>query len=130
MELPLLPTLESTDPPDGISSCVSSLERCVGLGSRTNREKKMAAFERQREGEREGEREECDEKICRYCFDGEESGELISPCRCTGGESLSLSFSLISNHRAEVGSFGLFKTMAGEREREIFIFSDCVFRGW
>lgn len=29
-----------------------------------------------------------DEKICRYCFDGEESGELISPCKCTGGNPL------------------------------------------
>lgn len=27
-----------------------------------------------------------EEKICRYCFESEESGELISPCRCTGGQ--------------------------------------------
>ncbi len=26
-----------------------------------------------------------DEKICRYCFDGEDDGELISPCNCAGG---------------------------------------------
>lgn len=27
-----------------------------------------------------------DEKICRYCFDGEEESELISPCKCSGGQ--------------------------------------------
>mmetsp|Transcript_13779 Transcript_13779/g.18392 ORF Transcript_13779/g.18392 Transcript_13779/m.18392 type:complete len:549 (+) Transcript_13779:13-1659(+) len=27
-----------------------------------------------------------EEKICRYCFDGEEVGELISPCNCSGGQ--------------------------------------------
>ena len=26
------------------------------------------------------------EKMCRYCFDGEEDGELISPCACKGGQ--------------------------------------------
>lgn len=31
---------------------------------------------------------EFEEKICRYCFDGEESGELISPCKCIGGSFL------------------------------------------
>lgn len=30
--------------------------------------------------------DEGEEKICRYCFDGEESGELISPCNCMGGQ--------------------------------------------
>lgn len=32
------------------------------------------------------ETEEEDERICRYCFDGEEDGELISPCNCAGGQ--------------------------------------------
>eukprot|EP00927_Polykrikos_kofoidii_P019565 TRINITY_DN19162_c0_g1_i1.p1 TRINITY_DN19162_c0_g1~~TRINITY_DN19162_c0_g1_i1.p1 ORF type:complete len:477 (+),score=96.16 TRINITY_DN19162_c0_g1_i1:79-1509(+) len=27
-----------------------------------------------------------EEKICRYCFDGEEDSELISPCKCAGGQ--------------------------------------------
>mmetsp|Transcript_28171 Transcript_28171/g.45282 ORF Transcript_28171/g.45282 Transcript_28171/m.45282 type:complete len:465 (+) Transcript_28171:84-1478(+) len=27
-----------------------------------------------------------EEKICRYCFDGEDDGELISPCSCSGGQ--------------------------------------------
>eukprot|EP00929_Paragymnodinium_shiwhaense_P080644 TRINITY_DN42070_c0_g1_i1.p1 TRINITY_DN42070_c0_g1~~TRINITY_DN42070_c0_g1_i1.p1 ORF type:complete len:457 (+),score=86.47 TRINITY_DN42070_c0_g1_i1:114-1484(+) len=27
-----------------------------------------------------------EEKVCRYCFDGEESGQLISPCKCAGGQ--------------------------------------------
>ena len=27
-----------------------------------------------------------EEKLCRYCFDGEEEGELISPCACKGGQ--------------------------------------------
>jgi hypothetical protein len=27
-----------------------------------------------------------DEKICRYCFEGEEEGELLSPCNCDGGQ--------------------------------------------
>lgn len=27
-----------------------------------------------------------EEEICRYCFEGKEDGELISPCRCTGGQ--------------------------------------------
>eukprot|EP00403_Amphidinium_massartii_P001521 CAMPEP_0178374594 /NCGR_PEP_ID=MMETSP0689_2-20121128/2457_1 /TAXON_ID=160604 /ORGANISM="Amphidinium massartii, Strain CS-259" /LENGTH=582 /DNA_ID=CAMNT_0019994569 /DNA_START=1 /DNA_END=1746 /DNA_ORIENTATION=+ len=27
-----------------------------------------------------------EERICRYCFEGEEEGELISPCNCTGGQ--------------------------------------------
>ena len=26
------------------------------------------------------------ERMCRYCFDGEEEGELISPCGCRGGQ--------------------------------------------
>jgi len=30
--------------------------------------------------------EQEDEKICRYCFDGEEESELISPCKCSGGQ--------------------------------------------
>mmetsp|Transcript_62186 Transcript_62186/g.131374 ORF Transcript_62186/g.131374 Transcript_62186/m.131374 type:complete len:719 (+) Transcript_62186:367-2523(+) len=29
---------------------------------------------------------EQDERICRYCFEGEEGGELISPCKCAGGQ--------------------------------------------
>ena len=34
-----------------------------------------------------GKAEESDEEeICRYCFEGKEDGELISPCRCTGGQ--------------------------------------------
>ena len=36
--------------------------------------------------EEEEEEEEDDEKLCRYCFDGEEEGELISPCACRGGQ--------------------------------------------
>ena len=28
------------------------------------------------------EEEEGEEKLCRYCFDGEEEGPLISPCNC------------------------------------------------
>jgi len=27
-----------------------------------------------------------EERMCRYCFEGEEGGELISPCRCAGGQ--------------------------------------------
>ena len=27
-----------------------------------------------------------DERICRYCFEGEEEGSLISPCKCSGGQ--------------------------------------------
>lgn len=30
--------------------------------------------------------DEDEEKLCRYCFDGEEDGELISPCKCAGGQ--------------------------------------------
>ena len=30
--------------------------------------------------------EEGDERLCRYCFDGEEYGELLSPCDCKGGQ--------------------------------------------
>lgn len=30
--------------------------------------------------------EEDDERMCRYCFDDEEAGELISPCECRGGQ--------------------------------------------
>jgi len=27
-----------------------------------------------------------EERLCRYCFEGDEAGELISPCRCSGGQ--------------------------------------------
>jgi hypothetical protein len=27
-----------------------------------------------------------DEEMCRYCFEGSEEGELISPCKCQGGQ--------------------------------------------
>ena len=27
-----------------------------------------------------------EEIICRYCFEGEEEGELLSPCNCAGGQ--------------------------------------------
>jgi len=27
-----------------------------------------------------------EEKVCRYCFEGESDGELISPCSCSGGQ--------------------------------------------
>jgi len=27
-----------------------------------------------------------EEEICRYCFEGREDGELISPCKCQGGQ--------------------------------------------
>ena len=27
-----------------------------------------------------------DEKLCRFCFEGEEEGELIAPCACKGGQ--------------------------------------------
>ena len=30
--------------------------------------------------------EEEGERMCRYCFDGEEEGELIAPCACKGGQ--------------------------------------------
>lgn len=30
--------------------------------------------------------DEDEERICRYCFEGDESGELISPCICSGGQ--------------------------------------------
>ena len=30
--------------------------------------------------------EEEDEPCCRYCFEGEEGGPLISPCDCAGGQ--------------------------------------------
>lgn len=30
--------------------------------------------------------EEPEERICRYCFEGDEVGELISPCNCSGGQ--------------------------------------------
>ena len=26
------------------------------------------------------------ERMCRYCFDGEEYGERLSPCACAGGQ--------------------------------------------
>eukprot|EP00928_Gymnodinium_smaydae_P047072 TRINITY_DN31405_c0_g1_i1.p1 TRINITY_DN31405_c0_g1~~TRINITY_DN31405_c0_g1_i1.p1 ORF type:complete len:480 (+),score=86.33 TRINITY_DN31405_c0_g1_i1:84-1523(+) len=29
---------------------------------------------------------EDDERICRYCFEGEEEGPLIEPCKCAGGQ--------------------------------------------
>lgn len=29
---------------------------------------------------------EGEEKLCRYCFAGEEKGVLVSPCRCSGGQ--------------------------------------------
>ena len=38
------------------------------------------------EEEEEEEGEEDDERLCRYCFDGDEEGELISPCNCKGGQ--------------------------------------------
>ena len=27
-----------------------------------------------------------EEEICRFCFEGTEEGQLISPCQCTGGQ--------------------------------------------
>ncbi|KAJ8614210.1 hypothetical protein CTAYLR_001113 [Chrysophaeum taylorii] len=30
--------------------------------------------------------EEEEEKMCRYCFEGAEAGELINPCECKGGQ--------------------------------------------
>ena len=30
--------------------------------------------------------DEEEEALCRYCFDGEEYGELLSPCDCKGGQ--------------------------------------------
>eukprot|EP00929_Paragymnodinium_shiwhaense_P023057 TRINITY_DN14528_c0_g1_i1.p1 TRINITY_DN14528_c0_g1~~TRINITY_DN14528_c0_g1_i1.p1 ORF type:complete len:654 (-),score=165.55 TRINITY_DN14528_c0_g1_i1:217-2178(-) len=30
--------------------------------------------------------DEDSEKLCRYCFEGDEAGELIAPCRCAGGQ--------------------------------------------
>ncbi len=30
--------------------------------------------------------EDEEELMCRYCFDGEEEGELLSPCNCSGGQ--------------------------------------------
>ena len=30
--------------------------------------------------------EEEEERMCRYCFEGEEEGPLISPCACKGGQ--------------------------------------------
>ena len=30
--------------------------------------------------------DEEDEKLCRYCFDDEEYGELLAPCDCAGGQ--------------------------------------------
>ena len=27
-----------------------------------------------------------EDEMCRYCFEGSEAGELISPCKCTGGQ--------------------------------------------
>lgn len=53
-----------------------------------------------------------DEKICRYCFDGEESGDLISPCKCTGGSNPDI-VELFAVCRTEMGPLGLLKTMAG-----------------
>ena len=32
------------------------------------------------------EEEEEEEPMCRYCFEGEEEGPLISPCACKGGQ--------------------------------------------
>jgi len=29
---------------------------------------------------------DAEERLCRYCFEGEEDGELVSPCRCAGGQ--------------------------------------------
>jgi hypothetical protein len=41
--------------------------------------------EEKEEGEDEEEEEE-DEKVCRYCFDDESYGPLLSPCNCKGGQ--------------------------------------------
>jgi hypothetical protein len=30
--------------------------------------------------------DEEDEMLCRYCFEGTEEGELLSPCKCSGGQ--------------------------------------------
>ena len=30
--------------------------------------------------------DEEDEQLCRYCFEGPEAGELLSPCECKGGQ--------------------------------------------
>ena len=30
--------------------------------------------------------DEEDEVLCRYCFEGPEAGELLSPCECKGGQ--------------------------------------------
>ncbi|CAK0826616.1 unnamed protein product, partial [Prorocentrum cordatum] len=30
--------------------------------------------------------EDEEERLCRYCFEGEDAGELVSPCRCMGGQ--------------------------------------------
>eukprot|EP00964_Phaeocystis_antarctica_P096157 scaffold62516_cov58-Phaeocystis_antarctica.AAC.4 len=30
--------------------------------------------------------DEEDEVLCRYCFEGPEAGELLSPCKCKGGQ--------------------------------------------
>lgn len=35
---------------------------------------------------KEAEQSEPEEQICRFCFEGPEVGELISPCRCSGGQ--------------------------------------------
>eukprot|EP00929_Paragymnodinium_shiwhaense_P121691 TRINITY_DN9403_c0_g1_i1.p1 TRINITY_DN9403_c0_g1~~TRINITY_DN9403_c0_g1_i1.p1 ORF type:complete len:720 (+),score=154.78 TRINITY_DN9403_c0_g1_i1:36-2162(+) len=34
----------------------------------------------------EGAEDSAEEKQCRFCFEGEEAGELISPCQCSGGQ--------------------------------------------
>lgn len=41
-------------------------------------------MEAQSETEEQEEKDDSEEKMCRYCF--EEDGELISPCKCTGGQ--------------------------------------------
>ena len=35
---------------------------------------------------KEGDDEDDDDELCRYCFEGREEGELISPCKCDGGQ--------------------------------------------
>ena len=53
------------------------------MGESSQNDGKCVGEKRKRE---EMEDEDQDERMCRYCFGGEEDGELISPCDCKGGQ--------------------------------------------
>lgn len=58
---------------------------------KTKNDRKEESQKEQKDNEDEQKKEtpkdeDEDEKMCRYCFGGEEDGDLISPCKCAGGQ--------------------------------------------